>query len=73
MLENITYALIFGIPLIVYLGIITLLSFLITAGLALSIRSGKLKIPFYWHPRMGILSLLLGVIHGFLALMAYIK
>ena len=71
MLENITYYQIFGKPLIMYLGIITLLSFLFTASIAVMTRRGITLIPFKWHPRMAILSIILALIHGFLGFMLY--
>ncbi len=72
MLENISYYLIFGKPLVMYLGILTLLSFLFTALIAILNKNGVDKIPFKWHPRMGIISVSLALIHGFLAIMHYL-
>ncbi|MCX6721336.1 MAG: hypothetical protein NT026_01905 [Candidatus Staskawiczbacteria bacterium] len=71
MLQNITYFLIFGKPLIMYLGIITLLSFLITATLGAMIIRGIGKIPFKWHMIMAIISIVLAVIHGVLGILLY--
>jgi len=73
MLEYITYYPIFGKPLIMYLGIFTLLSLLITASIAiLNIRFRIFTIPFYWHPRMAALTILLALIHGILGLLSYL-
>jgi hypothetical protein len=72
MFENITYYPIFNIPFIVYLGIITILFFLITAIIAVLKRRGKLKITIKWHYRLAYISLILGFIHGILALFVYI-
>lgn len=71
MLESITYFQIFGKPLIIYLGILTLSSFLFTASIAVLNRRGINKIPFKWHPRMAALSISLGIIHGALGILAY--
>ena len=71
MLQEITYYLIFGIPFIVYLGIVTLFMFVITALLALFKRRAKTKISIQWHFRMAYLSILLGIIHGTLGILAY--
>ena len=71
MLQNITYFLIFGKPLIMYLGIITLLSFLITATLGVMIIKGIGKIPFKWHMTMAVISIALTVIHGVLGILIY--
>ena len=71
MLENITYFLIFGKPLIMYSGIIALLSFLFTALIAILKRKGINKINFKWHSRMAAISILLAVIHGSMGILAY--
>ena len=71
MLENISYYLILGKPLIMYGGILTILSFLFTASIAILNKKGINKIPFQWHPRMAIISIILALIHGFLAIMHF--
>lgn len=71
MFRNITYFLIFGKPLIMYVGIVTLFSFLFTATIAILNKKGIQKIPFSWHPRMAIISITLAVIHGLLGILAY--
>lgn len=71
MLTNITYYQIFGKPLIMYLGITTLLSFLFTATIALLNRRGIHKIPLVWHFRMAKISIALAIIHGLLGILAY--
>jgi hypothetical protein len=72
---NITYHLIFGKPFIMYLGIITLISFLFTASIGFfSYYKKKFKInyiPFKWHPRMAAISIILALIHGLLGLISY--
>lgn len=72
MLESITYYLIFGKPLIMYLGILTLSSFLFTASIAILNRRGITIIPFKWHPRMAAISIMLAVTHGSLGVLAYL-
>jgi hypothetical protein len=71
MFQEISYAPIFGKPLIMYLGIITLSSFLFTASIAILNFRGIQKIPFLWHPRFAALSICLGIIHGSLGILAY--
>jgi hypothetical protein len=71
MLQEITYYLVFGIPFIVYLGIITILMFMLTALLAVLKQKGKMKFSIQWHHRMAYLSILLGVTHGILGITAY--
>ncbi len=71
MLQNITYFLIFGKPVIMYFGIITLLSFLVTATMGVMIIKGIGKIPFKWHMIMAFVSILLAIIHGVLGILIY--
>ena len=71
MFNDITYYLIFGLPFIVYLGIITILVFLITALIALLKRKGKIKISINWHYRLAYISIVLGITHGILGILAY--
>ena len=72
MFNDITYYLIFGLPFIVYLGIITIVMFIITALFALFRRKGKIKISVKWHYRLAYISIILALIHGFLGITAYI-
>ena len=71
MFENITYAPIFGKPLILYLGIVTLISFLVTASIAVMTLKGIRTIPFKWHPRLAVFSICLALIHGTLGMLLY--
>ncbi len=71
MLEQITYYMIFGKPLIMYLGIIVLLSFLFTASIAILNKKGINKIPMKCHIRMAVFSIILALLHGMLGMLAY--
>ena len=71
MFEAITYAPIFGKPLIMYLGILTLLSFLATAVVGALNFKGITTIPFVWHPRLAVFAICLAVIHGTLGVLVY--
>jgi hypothetical protein len=71
MLEYISHYLIFGKPLIMYLGILTLTSFLITALIGYTTLHGKPIVPFKWHPRMAAFSIALAIIHGILGILQY--
>ncbi len=71
MIAKIALFLIFGKPLVVYLGIITLLSFSFTALVGFLNFKGNHAISFPWHPRLAALSLLLALLHGFVALAIY--
>jgi hypothetical protein len=71
MFQNITYFLIFGKPLIMYLGIVTLIAFLFTASIAVMNLKGIRTIPFQWHPRCAIFAIVLALVHGALGVLAY--
>ena len=71
MLENITYYPIFEIPLIVYIGILTIIFLLITASTALLKRKQIIKLSIKWHHKLAYLSILLGLIHSILAILLY--
>jgi len=72
MFQDITYYLIFDIPFIVYLGIITFLLFFVTASIAGMRRRGIMKIDVKWHFRLAYVSLALAVVHTILGVAAYI-
>jgi hypothetical protein len=71
MLETITYAPILGKPLILYLGVLTLLGFFFTASVAILNHRGVHTIPFRWHVRCAALSVGLAVLHGSLGILSY--
>jgi hypothetical protein len=48
-----------------------LLSFFVTASIAVMRRRGKTNISIKWHFRMAYVSILLGVLHGILGISAY--
>ena len=69
MLQNLTYFLVFGKPLIMYLGILTFLSLVTTATLGVLVLHGKVQ--FKYHLAFAIATISLGVIHGTLGMLAY--
>lgn len=71
MLQEISYFLIFGKPLIMYFGVITLCSFLATAAIPLLRQSRIIHLSFVWHPRLAGFALVLGLVHGTLGVLAY--
>lgn len=72
MIREFAFALIFGKPVVFYLGILTFLSFSFTASIAIMNKRGIALIPFKWHPRMAKISLTLALIHGILAISSYL-
>jgi hypothetical protein len=71
MFTEITYYIILGKPLIMYLGILTFLCFLTTASIGFLTITGIRRIPFKWHKRMAVISLTLALFHGALGILAY--
>jgi hypothetical protein len=73
MVSQIAYTLVFGKPVIMYLGIITYLSLLFTAFISVSnVKYGIHIIPFKWHPRMAAVTIILATIHAIFGLSAYL-
>ncbi|VVB76178.1 Uncharacterised protein [Candidatus Tiddalikarchaeum anstoanum] len=66
MFETVLLARLFGLPLIVYGGLFTFLLF--TTTLILGIRHAPIKI----HAAFAIASMVIGLIHGTLAIIAFI-
>ena len=71
MLQELTYFMVFGRSLILYLGILTITMFLITASIPLLRKRGHTGIPFFWHPRLAAIAIALGLFHGTLGVLAY--
>ncbi|MFA4877964.1 MAG: hypothetical protein WC586_11160 [Methanoregula sp.] len=71
MFAEVTYAPILGKPLILYLGVLTLLGFLFTASVAILNHKGIHTIPFRWHMRCAAISIVLAMVHGSLGILAY--
>ena len=71
MFQDISYALIFGKPLILYLGVLTLSAFIITAAIAVMNFKGIRTISFEWHSRCAAVALFLALVHGALGILAY--
>jgi len=71
MFQEITYMLIFGKPLMLYLGLAVILSFISIATLGYLIRTGRTEIDFKWHPRLAAFSFLLAFIHAAFGMLLY--
>ncbi len=72
MFEDLSYALIGGLPVIVYLGVLTLILAVIAMSIGgLHIRR-KIKLSVKWHFWFAYLAIIVGLIHGVLGLLAYV-
>jgi len=69
MLKNIAYFLILGKPLVLYLGIITLILLLLTATMGFLVMKGKAN--FKHHLLLAKITIALALIHGILGLALY--
>jgi len=71
MFQEISYYVIFGKPLILYLGAVTLILLVITLSLGILFYTGKIHLKFKWHPTFAILTLIFAIIHGTLGMLLY--
>ncbi len=71
LLRGIGYFLVLGKPLVLWLGLTTIALFAGALSIILLNNHTKIRIPIEWHPRLAISGLILGLIHGILAMSAY--
>ena len=71
-LNQITYFQILGKPLIMYLGILAVLLLLFTALIPVLNKKGVAKFPFNLHPIMARVTIGFALLHGLLAVLAYL-
>jgi len=71
MFKEISYYLIFGKPLILYLGIITLVLLLSTAIVGYLFYKRKINLPFKLHIVLAVCTIVVALVHGFLGISAY--
>lgn len=72
MFAQIAYYQILGLSFNLWLGIISLLAFLITGLVPFLNKKGIKTIPFPWHSKMAKIAIVVGLIHGFLGLINYL-
>lgn len=68
MISQIALTPIFGLPAIMYGGLLTFLCILFTASIGLMNFKGITIIPFKWHPIMAITTITIAIIHGILGM-----
>lgn len=68
MIHHIALTLLFGKPLVMYGGIMTLFFLLFTATVGALNFKGITVIPFRWHPRLAALTIIVALFHGLLGL-----
>ena len=73
MIQRIALTTIMGIPVVVYGGALTVLSFAFTAYIGFTnFKNIRHHPPFAWHPRMVIVSFSFALIHMFFALSIFL-
>lgn len=63
----------FSLPVVAYLGSLTLILLLSTATVGFLNFRGNTKIPFKWHPRLAATTITVAIIHAIFALSAYLN
>ena len=71
MIQSIAYTLFFGKPLVMYGGILTFLLMLSTATVGFLNFKGIHIIPFKWHPRLALTTIIVAIIHAAFGLSIY--
>ena len=68
MMQNIAYTLFLGKPLVMYGGVLTFLLMLFTATVGALNFKGISVIPFKWHPRLALTTIIIAIIHAIFGL-----
>jgi len=68
MIHNLAFSLFLGFPLIMYGGLLAFLLLLLTLTVGALNYRGIRTIPFKWHPRLALLTLIVSLIHVFFGL-----
>ncbi len=72
MIAKIIFIQFLGLPLIVWGGMFTFLCLIVTALIAyLTVKNIK-PMPVKWHVHMAWLTIILGLIHGLVAILAFL-
>ncbi len=70
-LRDLAYSPIFGLPLMLWIGVLSMLCFLSAATIMILNLHTKVRISVDWHKRMAITGLVMMIIHAILASSAY--
>jgi hypothetical protein len=71
MIQNIAFTLFLGKPLIMYGGIFTFILMMTTAIVGFLNFKGIHTIPFKWHPRLALTTIIIATIHAIFGLSIY--
>ncbi len=73
MIHKFALTLFLGQPLVMYGGILTLLLLLFTATVGALNFKGITIVPFKWHPRLAIITIVVAIIHAILGLSIFLN
>lgn len=62
-INSLDHILYFSLPIAFYFGIATLILLLTTATIGLLLRKGIRIIPFPWHMRMAVITVVIALVH----------
>jgi len=65
---SLAYFMILGIPLVIWLGIVTFLCLITTVTPGILVVKGSYHLPFKWHMRMAAITIFFVTIHVFLVI-----
>ena len=72
MFNGITYMMVGPLPLIAYVGMVTLFLLLFTAAISILNKRGYRRISFKWHPRIAKITILFAIVHALMGLLSYV-
>jgi len=72
MIQKAAFFMIFGHPLIIYIGIFTVVCILCTATIGMLNYKGIKIIPFKWHLIFAVTTITLALAHAFLGLSIFL-
>jgi hypothetical protein len=73
MVQDIAYTLFLGKPLIMYGGMLSFFLMMFTAVVGFMNFHGNHKIPFKWHPRLALTTIIVVVVHAVMGLSVYLN
>jgi hypothetical protein len=73
MIHTIALTLFLGQPLVMYGGIFTFLLLLFTATVGFLNFKGITIIPFKWHPRLALTTIIVAVVHAIFGLSIFLN
>lgn len=72
MIHTLALTTLFGLPLVVYGGVTTLLLVISTATIGFLNFKRIFIIPFKWHPILALITITIAIIHGILGLSIFL-